>query len=690
MSAQLARTRNIGIIAHIDAGKTTVTERILLYTGRIHRTGEVHEGAATMDWMVQERERGITITSAATTCQWRGHMINIIDTPGHVDFTAEVERSLRVLDGGVVIFDAVAGVQPQTETVWRQADKYSVPRIALVNKMDRRGASLERTLAMIRDRLNAHPISCQMPIGIEDEFRAVVDLVALKQRNFVADGDRHVEVAEIDPEYSAAAGAARERLIEEVADFDMDIAEKFLDGQEVTGDDLRSALRRITIANSAIPVFCGSALRNKGIEAVIDSIVDYLPSPLDVPVISGKRPKTGELIKCPPDTGAPTVALAFKVTTDPFSGRLTYVRVYSGRISPGSYIFNATRSSRERVGRILRMHADKRELLDGGLEAGQIGAIIGLKDTFTGDTMCDRRNPVVLESISFPEPVVKVAVEPASRADQDKLSSALVRLADEDPTFRVTADQETGQTLIAGMGELHLEVIIDRLLREFSVRSSVGAPQVAYRETIRRAATGVGKFVRQSGGRGQYGHVVLEIEPRPEGGENTYVSRIVGGSIPLEFMAAVEQGVGDAMAEGPHGYPMTGVHTRVIDGSYHAVDSSEIAFRIAAAIAVRNAYERASAVALEPIMELEIRAPDTYMGEIIGNLAAKRGAIRRADSDGSEVLIEADIPLAGMFGYASELRSQTQGRGTFSMEFARYEPASASTLATARTKIAIR
>ena len=514
---------------------------------------------------------------------------------------------------------------------------------------------------MIRDRLNAHPISCQMPIGIEDEFRAVVDLVAFKQRNFVADGDRHVEVAEIDPEYAAAAGAARERLIEEVADFDMKIAEKFLEGREVTSDDLRSALRRITIANSAIPVFCGSALRNKGIEAVIDSIIDYLPSPLDVPVISGGHPKTGEPIKCPPDTGAPMAALAFKVTTDPFSGRLTYVRVYSGRINPGSYIFNSTRKSRERVGRILRMHADKREQLDGGLEAGQIGAIIGLKDTFTGDTMCDRNNPVVLESINFPEPVVKVAVEPASRADQDKLSSALVRLADEDPTFQVTSDQETGQTLIAGMGELHLEVIIDRLLREFSVRSSVGAPQVAYRETIRRAATGVGKFVRQSGGRGQYGHVVLEIEPRPEGGENTYQSRVVGGSIPLEFMAAVERGVGDAMTEGAARLS----NDRRAHQSYRRflppVDSSEIAFRIAAAIAVRNAYERASAVALEPIMELEIRAPDTYMGEIIGNLAAKRGVIRRADSDGSEVLIEADIPLAGMFGYASELRSQTQG-----------------------------
>ncbi len=684
MSDRLARTRNIGIIAHIDAGKTTVTERILLYTGRIHRTGEVHEGAATMDWMVQERERGITITAAATTCNWRDHTINIIDTPGHVDFTAEVERSLRVLDGGVVVLDAVAGVQPQTETVWRQANKYAVPRVALVNKMDRRGASLERTVAMIRDRLNAFPIRCQLPVGSEDGFRGVVDLVAFNQRNFVDDGLRHVQIGEIESDLLPEARAAREQLIEEVADFDVAIAEKFLENKPISDRELADALRRITIANTAIPVLCGSALRNKGVEAVIDSIVDYLPSPLDVPVISGTHPKTGASEQCPPDDAAAPVALAFKVTTDPFVGRLTYVRVYSGRIRPGSYIYNTTRRERERVGRILRMHADKREQLSDGLGAGEIGAIIGLKETFTGDTICDRGRPLLLESISFPEPVVKVAVEPASRSDQDKLSEALVRLADEDPTFRVTADAETGQTLIAGMGELHLEVIVDRLLREFAVRSSVGAPQVAYRETIRRAATGVGKFVRQSGGRGQFGHVVLEVESTADGVENSFESRIVGGSIPLEFMAAVEQGVGDAMTEGPHGYPMTGVHTRIIDGSYHQVDSSEIAFRIAAAMAVRDAFERAAPVALEPIMELEIRAPDTYMGEIIGNLAAKRGNIRKAESDGSEVLVEAEVPLVGMFGYASELRSQTQGRGTFSMEFARYEPTKASSLAGSR------
>ncbi|MXX66643.1 MAG: elongation factor G, partial [Chloroflexi bacterium] len=485
MSARLARTRNIGIIAHIDAGKTTVTERILLYTGRIHRTGEVHEGAATMDWMVQERERGITITAAATTCQWRDHTINIIDTPGHVDFTAEVERSLRVLDGGVVVLDAVAGVQPQTETVWRQADKYSVPRVALVNKMDRRGASLERTVEMIRDRLNAIPIRCQMPVGREDEFRGVVDLVAFNQRNFIDDGLDHVRISEIEPELVSKARAAREHMIEEIADFDTDIAEKFLENDPISNQDLSDALRRITVANTAIPVLCGSALRNKGIEAVIDSIVDYLPSPLDVPVISGTHPKTGADVRCPPEDDAPPAGLAFKVTTDPFAGRLTYVRLYSGRIKPGSYIYNTTRRKRERVGRILRMHADKREQLDEGLGAGEIGAIIGLKDTFTGDTICNQNQPLLLESINFPEPVVKVAVEPASRADQDKLGAALVRLADEDPTFRVTSDIETGQTLIAGMGELHLEVIVDRLLREFAVRSSVGAPQVAYRETIR-------------------------------------------------------------------------------------------------------------------------------------------------------------------------------------------------------------
>lgn len=669
----LSRTRNIGIIAHIDAGKTTVTERILFYSGRIHRTGEVHEGAATMDWMEQERERGITITAAATTCEWRGSRINIIDTPGHIDFTAEVERSLRVLDGGVVVFDAVAGVQPQSETVWRQADRYSVPRIALINKMDRRGASLERAVDTIKDRLGANPLVCHMPNGEEDKFTAVVDLVTMEQRNFTDDGVNPVEVGQIDDDLLGAATDAREVLIEAVADADHDIAEAYLEGEEIGADALRAAIRRITLANDGVPVFAGAALRNKGVEAIIDAVVDYLPSPLEVPPIVGTDPDSGDEIEAPADAEAPLSALAFKIANDPFSGRLTYVRVYSGKLEPGSYAFNSNRNKRERIGRMVRMHADKREPVEEGVYAGEIVAIIGLKDTYTGDTLCDVKRHVVLESIDFPEPVVKVAVEPRSQADQEKMTEALLRLGDEDPTFQLSTNEETGQTTIAGMGELHLQVIIDRLKREFSVQANVGAPMVAYRGTIRKSVTAEGKFVRQSGGRGQYGHVVLEVEPSEDGIENSFESKVVGGSIPLEFIPAVRVGVRNAVTEGPHGYPMEGVAVRLIDGSFHAVDSSEIAFQLAGSMAMKEAFGKAKSVVLEPIMDLEVRSPEQYMGDIVGNLSAKKASITSTSVSDGDVVVEASVPLASMFGYASELRGQTQGRGTFTMEFAKYE-----------------
>jgi len=669
----LSRTRNIGIIAHIDAGKTTVTERILFYSGRIHRTGEVHEGAATMDWMEQERERGITITAAATTCEWRGSRINIIDTPGHIDFTAEVERSLRVLDGGVVVFDAVAGVQPQSETVWRQADRYSVPRIALINKMDRRGASLERAVDTIKDRLGANPLVCHMPNGEEDKFTAVVDLVTMEQRNFTDDGVNPVEVGQIDDDLLGAATDAREVLIEAVADADHDIAEAYLEGEEISADALRAAIRRITLANDGVPVFAGAALRNKGVEAIIDAVVDYLPSPLEVPPIVGTDPDSGDEIEAPADAEAPLSALAFKIANDPFSGRLTYVRVYSGKLEPGSYAFNSNRNKRERIGRMVRMHADKREPVEEGVYAGEIVAIIGLKDTYTGDTLCDVKRHVVLESIDFPEPVVKVAVEPRSQADQEKMTEALLRLGDEDPTFQLSTNEETGQTTIAGMGELHLQVIIDRLKREFSVQANVGAPMVAYRGTIRKSVTAEGKFVRQSGGRGQYGHVVLEVEPSEDGIENSFESKVVGGSIPLEFIPAVRVGVRNAVTEGPHGYPMEGVAVRLIDGSFHAVDSSEIAFQLAGSMAMKEAFGKAKSVVLEPIMDLEVRSPEQYMGDIVGNLSAKKASITSTSVSDGDVVVEASVPLASMFGYASELRGQTQGRGTFTMEFAKYE-----------------
>ncbi len=668
---ELKSTRNIGIIAHIDAGKTTVTERILFYSGRIHRTGEVHDGAATMDWMVQERERGITITAAATTCTWRDHRINIIDTPGHVDFTAEVERSLRVLDGGVVVFDAVAGVQPQSETVWRQADRYGVPRFAFVNKMDRRGASLERTVEMIRDRLDAVPAIVQLPLGAENELRAVVDLVEMNQRNFI-ECKESVEIGEIEEAAEADAAAARVGLIELVADYDHDIAKMYLEGETISPVDLRAAIRRTTLANEIVPVLTGSALRNKGVEAIVDAIVDYLPSPLDVPPVEAEHAKSGEAVLCGPDPSEPLAALAFKIVSDPFSGRLTYLRIYSGTLRPGDQVYNSTQKGRERVGRLLRMHADKREQIKEGVGAGDIIAAIGLRNTSTGDTLSDRGRPVLLEAISFPDPVVRVAVEPKGQGDQDKMTEALSRLGEEDPTFQVSADSDTGQTIIAGMGELHLEVIVDRMRREFGIQANVGAPQVAYRGTIRREVEAEGKFVRQTGGRGQYGHVVLELEPATPGAGNSIDRKIVGGSIPIEFISAVETGICSALTDGPHGYPMTDITVRIVDGSSHQVDSSELAFQIAGTMAMKDGMAKARSVVLEPIMEMEVIAPEGYMGEVVGNLASKKADISDAVVDKEQVQVSAFVPLAGLFGYAGELRSLTQGRGTFTLEFAHY------------------
>ena len=665
-------TRNIGIIAHIDAGKTTVTERILFYTGRIHRTGEVHDGAATMDWMVQERERGITITAAATTCFWQDHRINVIDTPGHVDFTAEVERSLRVLDGGVVVLDAVAGVQPQSETVWRQADRYNVPRFCFVNKMDRRGASLERTVEMIRDRLDAVPAVVQLPIGMENDFRAVVDLVEMNQRNFAGDGMEPVEIGPIEEEALQAAGEARENLIEVVADIDYDIAVLYLGAKEISAEKLRQAIRRGTLANEIVPVLAGSALRNKGVSAIIDAVIDYLPSPIDVPSVEAVDTKTGETVLCSPDPEAPLVALAFKIVSDPFSGRLTYLRIYSGTLNPGDQVYNVTQGSRQRIGRLLRMHADKREQVKEGVVAGDIVAAIGLRNSSTGDTLLDRKRPFLLEPITFPTPVVRVAVEPIGQGDQDKMTEALKRLSEEDPTFQVSSDSETGQMIIAGMGELHLEVLVDRMRREFGIQANVGAPQVAYRGTIRRTVEAEGKFIRQTGGRGQYGHVVLGLEPEAPGTGNSIDRKVVGGSIPLEFISAVETGITNALTDGPHGYPMTDVRVTILDGSSHQVDSSELAFQIAGSMAVKDGFSKARSVVLEPIMELQVIAPENYMGEVVGNLASKKAEIRDAAVDGGQVHVSAFAPLAGLFGYAGELRSLTQGRGTFTLEFAHY------------------
>ncbi|WP_018087044.1 elongation factor G [Desulfurispora thermophila] len=674
----LEKTRNIGIMAHIDAGKTTTTERILFYTGRVHRMGEVHDGAATMDWMVQEQERGITITSAATTCFWRDHRINIIDTPGHVDFTVEVERSLRVLDGAVAVFCSVGGVEPQSETVWRQADKYGVPRIAYINKMDRIGADFFRGLNMIRERLGASPVAVQLPIGAEDSFRGVVDLVKNKAIIYVDDLGTQSQETEIPAEMQDLVAEYREKLLESVAELDEALMEKYLEGEVLTEEEIKRAIRLGTIQVKITPVLCGSSFKNKGVQPLLDAIVDYLPSPVDIPPVQGVNPETGAEDNRLAADDQPFAALAFKIMTDPYVGKLTFFRVYSGTLKSGSYVYNSTKNKRERIGRLLLMHANHREEI-GEIYAGDIVAAVGLKDTTTGDTLCDDKAPIVLEAMDFPEPVIDVAIEPQTKADQDKMGVALAKLAEEDPTFRMHTDPETGQTIISGMGELHLEIIVDRLLREFKVQANVGRPQVAYRETIRQKVRAEGKFVRQTGGRGQYGHVLLEVEPAEPGTGLEFVNKIVGGVVPKEYIPAVEAGVREAMENGVlAGYPLIDVRVTLVDGSYHEVDSSEMAFKIAGSLGFKNAAIKAKPVLLEPIMRVEVVVQDEYMGDVIGDLNSRRGHIEEMEPRGNAQVIHAKVPLAEMFGYATELRSRTQGRGTYTMQFSHYAEVPAS------------
>jgi elongation factor G len=660
-------------MAHIDAGKTTTTERILYYTGKNYKIGEVHEGAATMDWMVQEQERGITITSAATTCKWRDCWINIIDTPGHVDFTVEVERSLRVLDGAVAVFDAVAGVEPQTETVWRQANKYSVPRICFVNKMDRIGADFNRAVDMIRDRLDAVPAVIQLPIGVEGGYQGVVDLLAMKALVWNDDMGEKWRTEDIPADLAAEADAARHQLVDVLSNYDDTIMEKYVGDEQITDDDLRRGLRRATIASQVVPVLCGSAFKNKAVQPLLDAVVDYLPSPVDVPPAIGKTTK-GDPVERKADDSEPFAALAFKIMTDPYVGKLTYLRVYSGTLAKGSTIVNSTRGGRkERVGRILQMHANHREDKD-AIFTGDIVAAVGLKDTTTGDTLTDPGHQILLETLEFPEPVIHVAVEPKTKADQDKLGKALFALSEEDPTFRVRTDEETGQTVISGMGELHLEVLVDRMLREFSVDANVGKPQVAYRETIRKLVEKVeGRYIRQTGGRGQYGHVVISLEPTGPGGGYEFVDKITGGVIPKEYIPAVDAGIQEALTNGVlAGYPMVDVRVMLTYGSYHDVDSSEMAFKIAGSMAVKEAARRASPVLLEPVMAVEVVTPEDYMGEVIGDLSSRRGKVEGMEQRGTSHVVRALVPLGDMFGYATDLRSRTQGRATYTMQFSAY------------------
>ncbi|MDK2888787.1 MAG: elongation factor [Thermoanaerobacter sp.] len=669
----LEKTRNIGIMAHIDAGKTTTTERILFYTGRVHKMGEVHDGAATMDWMVQEQERGITITSAATSCQWRDCCINIIDTPGHVDFTVEVERSLRVLDGAVAIFCSVGGVEPQSETVWRQADKYGVPRIAYINKMDRVGADFFRSMNMIRERLGANPVAIQLPIGAEDSFVGVVDLIRNKAIIYVDDLGTRSKVTDIPEEMRDLVAEYREKLLEAVAESDEELMFKYLEGEELTEEEIKRGIRKATLAVKMIPVLCGSSFKNKGVQPLLDAIVDFLPAPTDIPAIRGLNPETGVEDKRVARDDEPFSALAFKIMADPYVGKLTFFRVYSGKVTSGSYVYNSTKNRRERIGRILRMHANHREEIDEAY-AGDIVAAVGLKETTTGDTLCDEKHPIVLESMDFPEPVISVAIEPKTKADQDKLGAALSKLAEEDPTFKMHTDPETGQTIISGMGELHLEIIVDRLTREFKVGANVGRPQVAYKETIREKARAEGKFIRQTGGRGQYGHVVLEIEPLERGAGYEFVNKIVGGVVPKEYIPAVDAGVREAMENGVlAGYPVVDVRVTLVDGSYHEVDSSEMAFKIASSIAFKNGAQKAKPVLMEPVMKVEVVVMEEYMGDVIGDLNARRGRIEEIERRGNAQVIHAYVPLAEMFGYATDLRSRTQGRGTYTMQFSHYE-----------------
>jgi elongation factor G len=676
---QLLRTRNIGIIAHIDAGKTTTSERILYYTGRTYKIGEVHEGAATMDWMEQERERGITITSAATTAFWddkHGNQfrINVIDTPGHVDFTVEVERSLRVLDGGVVVFDAVAGVEPQSETVWRQADKYSVPRFCFVNKMDRTGASFERTVQMIVDRLKAVPVPIQLPIGAESDFAGVIDLIEQVAYVYKGDDGKVFETTAIPANMADAAEEARNTLIERIAETDEEMTERYLNGDSFTPEELVAALRKATLSLQLVPVLCGSALKNKGVQLMLNAVLDYLPSPLDIPAVIGTVPGTEDEVEREANDKVALSALAFKIQADPHVGKLAYVRVYSGTLTSGSYVLNSTKDSRERVGRILKMHANHREEVN-EVKAGDICAIIGLKGTFTGDTLCDPANPVVLESIVFPEPVISISIEPKTRSDQDKMGIALGRLAEEDPTFRVRTNEETGQTLIDGMGELHLEVIVDRMLREFRVDANIGQPQVAYRETITVPVRAEGRHVRQSGGKGQYGHCVVEFSPQERGGGYEFVDKIVGGAIPREYIQPINAGIQEAMLTGGQaGYPVVDLKATVVDGSFHDVDSSEMAFKIAGSLALKDGIRKGKSVILEPIMQVEVTTPDEYMGDVIGDLNSRRGQILGMESRAGAQVVRANVPLATMFGYATDLRSATQGRAVYSMQMDHYAP----------------
>ena len=666
--------RNIGIIAHIDAGKTTTTERILFYTGKTHRIGSVDDGTTVTDWMEQERERGITIVSAAVSAEWKGYQINIIDTPGHIDFTAEVQRSLRVLDGGIVIFDAVQGVEPQSETVWRQADRYSVPRICFVNKMDRVGASFERSIEMIRQRLGANPIAVQMPIGSEDNFKGAVDLIAEKAIIWQDDvGKDPVEIA-IPDDLAEQAAYMRERMIEQIAETDDHLTLKYLEGDEITVDELKAGLRRATISNLATPVFCGSSLRNKGVQPVLDGVIDYLPAPSDIPAVAGVNPRTDEEVVRPAEDDAPLSALVFKIVTDPYVGRLAYLRVYSGKLTSNSMAYNSIKDKRERIGRLIRMYADRREDISEVL-AGDIGAVLGMKESFTGDTLCDSNHPVILESISFPEPVISVAIEPKTTADQDKMAEALRKLSEEDPTFQVRSDEETGQTIISGMGELHLEVLVDRMLREFRVQARVGRPQVAYRESITRPVEKAEcRYIKQTGGRGQYGHVVLEMEPGELSSGIIFENGIIGGVIPREYIPAVEKGIREAADGGVlAGYPVTDIKVRLYDGSFHEVDSNEMAFKMAGSIAFKEGMQKAGPILLEPIMRVEVVVPEEFLGDIMGQINARRGEIQGMEiRPGNAQAIKSMVPLAEMFGYATDLRSATQGRGVFSMEFDHY------------------
>ena len=668
----LEKTRNIGIIAHIDAGKTTTTERVLYYTGRIYKIGEVHEGAATMDWMEQERERGITITAAATTAQWNDHRINIIDTPGHVDFTVEVERSLRVLDGGVVVFDSVAGVEPQSETVWRQADKYGVPRICFINKMDRTGANFWRTVDMIKDRLKAKPVCIQLPIGSEAHFQGIIDLIANRAIIYTDDlGTTHDET-DIPAAMAADVAAQREKMVEAIAESDDELTMRYLEGEPISDAELVAALRRATIANKLIPVLCGSALKNKGVQPMLDAVVAYLPSPLDKPPVTGISPSTGAEEIRPTDESAPFSALVFKIVSDPFVGRLAYFRVYSGKLEGGSYTYNSTKGQKERVARLMQMHANHREDIP-EVYAGDIAAIVGLKNTFTGDTICDAAHPIILEQIVFPEPVISQAIEPKTKADQDKMAIALQRLSEEDPTFRVHTDQDSGQTIIEGMGELHLDVITDRMRREFRVEANIGRPQVAYRETITRKNRAEGRHVRQTGGHGQYGHAVLDFEPNEPGKGYEFVNGIVGGVIPREFIPAVDKGIRDSLPHaGRAGYPVVDIKATLVDGSWHQVDSSEMAFALAGSLALKEAIERGAPVILEPIMRIEITTPEEFVGEVIGDLNSRRGHIESMDNRAGVQVVRGQVPLSNMFGYATDLRSKTQGRASSSMEFDHY------------------